>query len=70
MGFPIILLLLYFWRLVVEVRQEMGKPPEPAPKPPDPVVNNIQTNHYHQTVNIVVMPPETPTDPHISTQSL
>jgi len=67
---PAIILLLYFWRLAAEVRQEMRKPPEPAQSPSDPVVNNTQTNHYHQTVNIVVMPAVTPTDPHISTQNL
>jgi hypothetical protein len=70
MGFPIILLLLYFWRLFAEVRQEMAKSPGHLPKQEPPVVNNTQTNHYHQTVNIVVMPPETPTNPHDSPQNL
>lgn len=55
MGIVVILLLLYFWRLAAEVRQEMRKPPEIAPKPPDPVINNTQTNHYHQTVNVIVI---------------
>lgn len=55
MGIAIILLLLYFWRLAVEIRQEIVKPPEIALKPPDPVINNTQTNHYHQTVNVIVV---------------